>query len=55
MVKQTTVASLEEIGRLFGGRHHTTVLHSINKIEGMLKSDEGLNNFILQSIDAVAN
>jgi chromosomal replication initiator protein len=55
MVKQTTAASLQEIGRLFGGRHHTTVLHSIRKIEGMLKSDAALNHFIMQSIDAVAN
>ena len=33
IVKQLTSASLPEIGRQFGGKHHTTVLHSINKIE----------------------
>ena len=33
LVKQLTSASLPEIGRQFGGKHHTTVLHSINKIE----------------------
>jgi chromosomal replication initiator protein len=32
IVKQLTTASLPEIGRQFGGKHHTTVLHSINKI-----------------------
>jgi chromosomal replication initiator protein len=39
---QLTGASLQEIGKLFGGRHHTTVLHSINKIE-VRRCDEGLN------------
>ena len=33
LVKQLTSASLPEIGRQFGGKHHTTVLHSIHKIE----------------------
>src|SRR5215471_4669329 len=33
LVKELTDASLPEIGRAFGGKHHTTVLHSINKIE----------------------
>jgi chromosomal replication initiator protein len=55
LVKQTTAASLQEIGRLFGGRHHSTVLHSIRKIEGMRMSDEALNHFIMQFMDAVAN
>jgi hypothetical protein len=31
IARQLTGASLEEIGREFGGRHHTTVLHSVNK------------------------
>ena len=33
LVKELTDASLPEIGRAFGGKHHTTVIHSINKIE----------------------
>ena len=33
LVKELTHASLPEIGRAFGGKHHTTVLHSIHKIE----------------------
>jgi chromosomal replication initiator protein len=32
LCKTLTKASLPEIGREFGGKHHTTVLHSINKI-----------------------
>jgi chromosomal replication initiator protein len=55
IVKRVTTASLQEIGRLFGGWHRTTVLHSIRKIEWMRKSDEALNHFIMQSMDAVAN
>src|ERR1022692_2734080 len=33
LVKELTSASLPEIGRAFGGKHHTTVIHSVNKIE----------------------
>ena len=33
LVKELTPASLPEIGRAFGGKHHTTVLHSVKKIE----------------------
>jgi chromosomal replication initiation ATPase DnaA len=46
IVKQLTTASLPEIGRQFGGKHHTTVLHSINKIEEMRRSDKDLNRTI---------
>lgn len=37
---------LQEIGREFGGRHHTTVLHSINKIDRMRRSGAALNRTI---------
>ena len=33
LAKELTPASLTEIGRAFGGKHHTTVMHSIQKIE----------------------
>jgi chromosomal replication initiator protein len=46
-------ASLQEIGRQFGGRHHTTVLHAINRIEEMRWSDEALNTTITRLMDAV--
>ena len=46
IVKQLTTASLPEIGRQFGGKHHTTVLHSINKIEELRRSDKDLNRTI---------
>lgn len=40
--KIMTPRSLPEIGRRFGGRDHTTVLHAVRKIEGMLAEDQKL-------------
>ncbi len=40
--KVLTPRSLPEIGRRFGGRDHTTVLHAVRKIEGLSASDRGL-------------
>ncbi|MBZ5532244.1 MAG: chromosomal replication initiator protein DnaA [Acidobacteriia bacterium] len=42
LAKQMTEASLPEIGRQFGGKHHTTVMHSIAKIEDQRQSDKDL-------------
>jgi len=53
LVKQLTSASLPEIGRQFGGKHHTTVLHSINKIEEQRKSDKELNRTITRLLDSL--
>jgi chromosomal replication initiator protein len=53
IVKQLTTASLPEIGRQFGGKHHTTVLHSINKIEELRRSDKDLNRVITRLMDAL--
>ncbi len=39
LTKKLTRNPLVEIGQAFGGKHHTTVLHSINKIEKMLQTD----------------
>jgi chromosomal replication initiator protein len=52
LVKQLTSASLPEIGRQFGGKHHTTVLHSINKIEQMRRNDKELNRTINRLLDS---
>jgi chromosomal replication initiator protein len=53
LVKELTQASLPEIGRYFGGKHHTTVLHSIQKIEELRHHDEGLNSLIQGVIDSL--
>jgi chromosomal replication initiator protein len=46
LVKELTSASLPEIGRHFGGKHHTTVLHSVRKVDEMRQTDPDLNNLI---------
>lgn len=42
LAKSLTPRSLPEIGRRFGNRDHTTVLHAVRKIEGLVVQDEGL-------------
>ncbi len=39
LAKQLTARSLPEIGRKFGGRDHTTVMHAVKKIEELQASD----------------
>jgi chromosomal replication initiator protein len=46
LAKQMTEASLPEIGRQFGNKHHTTVMHSISKIEDQRRSDKDLNRML---------
>jgi len=42
LAKTLTLRSLPEIGRRFGGRDHTTVLHAVRKIENLVHSDTAL-------------
>jgi chromosomal replication initiator protein len=44
LAKQLTSRSLPEIGRRFGGRDHTTVLHAIRKIEGEITKNPRLED-----------
>ncbi|MEQ1698205.1 MAG: chromosomal replication initiator protein DnaA [Hyphomicrobiaceae bacterium] len=44
LAKQMTARSLPEIGRRFGNRDHTTVLHAIRKIEGVLTDNPRLRD-----------
>ncbi len=46
LAKQMTEASLPEIGRQFGNKHHTTVMHSISKIEELRRSDKDLQRML---------
>ncbi len=39
IAKSLTRASLPEIGRSFGGKHHSTVIHSVKKIEALRRED----------------
>ena len=52
LMKELTDASLPEIGRAFGGKHHTTVLHSVKKIEHLRLKDADLNRTIHSLIDS---
>jgi chromosomal replication initiator protein len=42
LAKQLTSRSLPEIGRKFGGRDHTTVMHAVRRIEELIASDRAL-------------
>jgi len=53
LVKELTSASLPEIGRAFGGKHHTTVMHSINKIEKTRHIDIELNRLLQGLMDSL--
>jgi chromosomal replication initiator protein len=46
LCKSLTHSSLPEIGRSFGGKHHSTVIHSIRKVEDLRKKDSDFNNLI---------
>ena len=46
LAKHMTSRSLPEIGRKFGGRDHTTVMHAVRKIEAQIEKDSALNNEI---------
>jgi chromosomal replication initiation ATPase DnaA len=44
LAKELTQKSLPEIGELFGGRDHTTVLHAVRKIADERSKDAQLNH-----------
>jgi chromosomal replication initiator protein len=46
LCKSLTNASLPEIGKSFGGKHHSTVIHSIRKVEDLRKKDPVFNSLI---------
>jgi chromosomal replication initiator protein len=52
LCKTLTKASLPEVGREFGGKHHTTVLHSINKITALYDQHGHFHRLINSLIDS---
>ena len=52
LCKQLTNASLPQIGKSFGGKHHTTVIHSIRTIENRRQNDRAFNDLIAGFIDS---
>jgi chromosomal replication initiator protein len=54
LARQMTHSSLSEIGRAFGGKDHTTVLHAVDKIQTLMQEDPKLHKTIdglIQSIN----
>ena len=46
LCKSLTNASLPEIGKSFGGKHHSTVIHSLRKVEELRQRDPAFNTVI---------
>lgn len=51
LCKALTHASLPEIGRSFGGKHHSTVIHSIKKVEEMRKKSAEFDQQVKNLLD----
>jgi chromosomal replication initiator protein len=55
LCKHLTKHSYPEIGRAFGGKHHTTVMHSVEKIEALVLTDETLQRLISELSESLQN
>ena len=53
LCKQLTPCSLQEIGQRFGGKHHSTVIHAVRKIEGKRKGDKELDRLLEHFIESL--
>src|SRR5687768_12478540 len=53
LCKSLTHASLPEIGRSFGGKHHSTVIHSIKKVEALRKTDMQFNTLLNSFLESL--
>ncbi|NNE66426.1 MAG: chromosomal replication initiator protein DnaA [Pyrinomonadaceae bacterium] len=55
LCKRLTRHSYPEIGREFGGKHHTTVMHSVEKIENLVKEEKDFHRKISGLIDSLCS
>ena len=53
LARQLTSDSYADIGRGFGGKDHTTVLHAVNKIDAMLQQDPKLRRTLDHIINTI--
>ena len=53
LCKSLTNSSLPEIGKSFGGKHHSTVIHSIRKVEEMRRTDAAFNSLIHSLLESI--
>jgi chromosomal replication initiator protein len=51
LCKRLTKHSFPEIGREFGGKHHTTVIHSVEKIEALVLKDQNFHKVVSDLMD----
>jgi chromosomal replication initiator protein len=51
LCKRLTKHSFPEVGREFGGKHHTTVIHSVEKIEGLVSKDQNFHRVVSDLMD----
>jgi chromosomal replication initiator protein len=51
LCKRLTKHSFPEIGREFGGKHHTTVIHSVDKIEALVLKDQNFHKVVSELMD----
>lgn len=55
LCKRLTKHSFPEIGREFGGKHHTTVIHSVEKIEALVLKDQNFHRIVSDLMDNLCN
>jgi chromosomal replication initiator protein len=55
LCKRLTKHSFPEIGREYGGKHHTTVMHSVEKIDALVKDDRNFHRVISELIDTLCS
>jgi chromosomal replication initiator protein len=53
LCKALTTSSLPEIGKSFGGKHHSTVIHSIRKVEQLRQHDQVFNKLINTFLESI--
>lgn len=53
LCKQLTNHSLPEIGRAFGGKHHSTVIHSVRKVEHDCENNEDIHRVVHSLLEAL--
>ena len=54
LCKRLTKKSYPEIARQFGGKHHTTVIHSVEKIERLVTSDPEFSSIVKKLIESIS-
>jgi chromosomal replication initiator protein len=55
LCKRLTEHSFPQIGKAFGGKHHTTVIHSVDKIENLIKEDRNFHRVVSELIDSLCS